>query len=115
VQIQVIIFRHLISRRVHILLVAEVGRSATCSAMHISATCATRKFVADVRFNPQAADCGIAPAQSALRNIAADLTSTMRNIEDREKENILSFSVCQWTESYGGFIKGILRGVRCTK
>ena len=40
----------------------EVGRSATCSAMRISATCATRKFAADVRFNPQAADCGIAPA-----------------------------------------------------
>ncbi len=41
---------------------AEEGRSATCSAMRISATCATRKFAADVRFNPQAADCGIAPA-----------------------------------------------------
>jgi hypothetical protein len=37
----------------------EVGRSATCSAMRISATCGTRKFAADVRFNPQAADCGI--------------------------------------------------------
>jgi hypothetical protein len=41
---------------------AEVGSSATCSAMRISATCATRKFAADVRFNPQAADYGIAPA-----------------------------------------------------
>jgi hypothetical protein len=41
---------------------SEVGRSATCSAMRNSATCATRKFAADVRFNPQAADCGIAPA-----------------------------------------------------
>ncbi len=40
----------------------EVGRSATCSAMRISATCATRKFAADVRFNLQAADYGIAPA-----------------------------------------------------
>jgi hypothetical protein len=40
----------------------EVGRSATCSAMRISATCAARKFAADVRFNPQAADCGKAPA-----------------------------------------------------
>jgi hypothetical protein len=41
--------------------VAEVGRSATCSAMRNSTTCATRKFAADVRFNPQGADCGIAP------------------------------------------------------
>jgi hypothetical protein len=43
-------------------ILTEVGRSATCSAKRISATCATRKFAADVRFNPQAADCGIAPA-----------------------------------------------------
>ncbi len=40
----------------------EVGGSATCSAMRISATCATRTNAADVRFNPQSADCGIAPA-----------------------------------------------------
>ncbi len=40
----------------------EVGRSATCSAMRISATCVTRKIAADVRFIPQAADCGIALA-----------------------------------------------------
>jgi hypothetical protein len=45
-----------------ILFYAEVGRSATCSAMRISATCATRKFAADVRFNLQAAEYGIAPA-----------------------------------------------------
>ncbi len=43
-------------------LAAEVGRSATCSAVRISATCATRKFAADVRFNPQVAYYGIAPA-----------------------------------------------------
>ncbi len=64
----------------------------------ISATCATRKFAADVRFNPQAADCGIAPC--VLRNIAVDPTSAVRNVEHRERENILSFSVCQWTVSH---------------
>ena len=46
----------------HLFFEPEVGKSATCSAMRISATCASRKFAADVRFNPQAADCGIAPA-----------------------------------------------------
>jgi hypothetical protein len=39
--------------------ITEVGGSATCSAMRISATCATRKIAADVRFDPQSADCGI--------------------------------------------------------
>jgi hypothetical protein len=41
---------------------AEVGGSATCSAMRISATCATGKIAADVRFDPHSADCGIALA-----------------------------------------------------
>jgi hypothetical protein len=41
---------------------AEVGGSATCSAMRIYATCATRNIAADVRFKPQSADCGIALA-----------------------------------------------------
>ncbi len=41
---------------------SEVGGSATCSAMRNSATCATRKIAADVRFNPRSADCGIAHA-----------------------------------------------------
>ncbi len=43
-------------------LYSEVGRSATCSAMRISATYATRKIAADVRFDPLSAYCGIALA-----------------------------------------------------
>jgi hypothetical protein len=43
-------------------ILSEVGGSATCSAMRISATCATRKIAADVRFDPQSTDCGIALA-----------------------------------------------------
>jgi hypothetical protein len=45
----------------------EVGGSATCSAMRISATCATRKIAADVRFDPQSADCGIALAHLEIK------------------------------------------------
>jgi hypothetical protein len=48
--------------RISPVLDTEVGGSATCSGMRISATCGTRKFAAEMRFNPQAADYGIAPA-----------------------------------------------------
>jgi hypothetical protein len=54
--------RFLRDRLFSLLCSPEVGGSATCSAMRISATCATRKNAAEVRFNPQSADCGIAPA-----------------------------------------------------
>ncbi len=46
---------------------SEVGGSVTCSAMRISATCATRKIAADVRFDPQSTDCGIALAHLEIK------------------------------------------------
>ena len=78
-----------LQKKTHVLL-TEVGGSATCSAMRISATCATRKISADVRFDPQSADCGIAHAHQEIKLRTLLPLCTIEKIERDKKSCPLS-------------------------